>query len=265
MLVRTWNLFHGNAAPPERRAFLREMVELAAADRPDVLCLQELPVWSLDRLGEWSGMTALGAVAQPPRVGPVPSAAAVGRVLTELHHGVVRSGFTGQANAILVSPRLRVLAEERIVLNARRFRAERARALGLGPLARLAWPHERRVCQAARIALDGGTAVVANLHATAFTSDRRLAEAELRRAAVFVETLASPGELCVLAGDFNVEGRRAVYAELASWGFRGARDGIDQILVRDGAADGARPWPEERRRLEGRLLSDHAPLEATVG
>jgi len=44
LLVRTWNLFHGNAVPPERRAFLEEMVRLAAADGPDVLALQEVPV-----------------------------------------------------------------------------------------------------------------------------------------------------------------------------------------------------------------------------
>ena len=33
--------------PPERRAFLREMIELVTRDAPDVVCLQELPVWSL--------------------------------------------------------------------------------------------------------------------------------------------------------------------------------------------------------------------------
>jgi endonuclease/exonuclease/phosphatase family metal-dependent hydrolase len=42
LLVRTWNLFHGNTLPPGRKAFLREMVRLASSDRPDVLCLQEI-------------------------------------------------------------------------------------------------------------------------------------------------------------------------------------------------------------------------------
>ena len=48
------------------------MVELATADRPDVLCLQELPVWALLRLGGLGGgMTGFGAVARPPCV-PAP-------------------------------------------------------------------------------------------------------------------------------------------------------------------------------------------------
>ena len=33
MIVRTWNLFHGNTNPPGRKAYLREMVELS---RPTV-------------------------------------------------------------------------------------------------------------------------------------------------------------------------------------------------------------------------------------
>src|SRR5438105_1106403 len=37
LLVRTWNVFHGNTSPPRRRAFLDEMVRLASRDRPDVL------------------------------------------------------------------------------------------------------------------------------------------------------------------------------------------------------------------------------------
>ncbi len=50
MIVRSWNLFHGNADPPRRRGYLREMVRRASADEPGVLCLQELPVWALPRL-----------------------------------------------------------------------------------------------------------------------------------------------------------------------------------------------------------------------
>src|SRR5438309_9634822 len=109
LLVRTWNLFHGNTVPPGRKAFLEEMVRLASADRPDVLCLQELPLWALPELGRWSGMTAVTDVAQRPTLGPLPSTAGVGRVLTEIHHGLLRSAFTGQGNAILLGPRLQVL------------------------------------------------------------------------------------------------------------------------------------------------------------
>jgi endonuclease/exonuclease/phosphatase family metal-dependent hydrolase len=45
LVVRTWNVFHGNTKPPGRRAHLRAMLDLALADDPDILCLQELPVW----------------------------------------------------------------------------------------------------------------------------------------------------------------------------------------------------------------------------
>ena len=33
LLVRTWNLFHGNAAPPERSAYLEQMVQLVSEGR----------------------------------------------------------------------------------------------------------------------------------------------------------------------------------------------------------------------------------------
>ena len=81
MLVRTWNVFHGNAVPPRRRGFLREMVELVAADRPDLVFLQEVPVWALKHLERWSGMQAVGAVAAQPRLW----SAELGRWITELH------------------------------------------------------------------------------------------------------------------------------------------------------------------------------------
>ena len=98
LLVRSWNVFHGNAFPPERRAFLRELVELAVADRPDVLCLQEVPLWAAPRLARWSGMTAFPAVARRAPLG-----ALLGRALTAPHHGLLRSAVSGQGNAILVA------------------------------------------------------------------------------------------------------------------------------------------------------------------
>ena len=269
MLVRTWNVFHGNAHPPERQGFLAETIRLAAADRPDVLCLQEVPVWALDRLGEWSGMSAAGAVAARPTIGPLPSTAELGRVLTSLHHGLARSAFAGQANAVLVGGGLRIAGEETLTLNPRRFRRAQARWLGLDLVARLAWAKERRVCQAVRVAAEGGaTLVVANLHATSYPADRRLADAELLRAAWFVDAFAAPGEPVLLCGDFNVTASRSrTLADLAGpeWGFSAAGKGIDHVLVRGLAAGAAEPWPPERRRLDGRLLSDHAPVEVRVG
>lgn len=96
MLVRTWNLFHGNASPPGRRAYLRTMIELVTGDGPDVVCLQELPVWALGQLERWSGMHATGAVARKPLL-----SFGAARALTDLHHGLLRSAVTGEADAIL--------------------------------------------------------------------------------------------------------------------------------------------------------------------
>jgi len=47
MVIRGWNLYNGNTAPPGRRAHLREMIELVTADRPSIVCLQEVPAWAL--------------------------------------------------------------------------------------------------------------------------------------------------------------------------------------------------------------------------
>jgi endonuclease/exonuclease/phosphatase family metal-dependent hydrolase len=270
MLIRTWNLFHGNAKPPERHAYLQQMVRLAAADRPDVLCLQELPVWALSHLAGWSGMNGFGDVAQPARFGPLPIPAEVGHELSSLHNGLLRSAFSGQANAILLSPDAEVVVQERLVLNTREFRQEEARRLHLGLIARLGWAKERRIVQALRVRFpDHRTVLVANLHATSYDADQRLADAELLRAATFADGLAEPEDIVILAGDFNVPPSRSATQDTLThgdWGFAAAAvDGIDRILVRGAPVDGALRWPPERRRLDGRLLSDHAPVEATIG
>jgi endonuclease/exonuclease/phosphatase family metal-dependent hydrolase len=265
LLVRTWNLFHGNTQPTGRSAFLEEVVRLASEDGPDVLCLQELPVWSLGLLDDWSGMTAVAHVAQRPMLGPFPSTAAIGRALTDLHHGLFRSAFTGQANAILVRGGLPVVEHRQIVLNPRRFRHAQARHLDLAPVARLAWASERRVCQAVRVRRGEGTLLIGNLHATSYPPDKRIPDAELLRAAVFLDGLATPGEPVLLAGDFNISVRFSrTLADLVQpeWGFAGPTPtGIDHILVRALMAGTPRRWSDERRTRDGRLLSDHAPVE----
>jgi endonuclease/exonuclease/phosphatase family metal-dependent hydrolase len=267
LLVRTWNLFHGNTQPPGRKAFLEEMVRFASADRPGVLCLQEVPVWALGELDDWSGMPAVGAVAQHPHLGPFPSTAEVGRMLTELHHGFLRSAFTGQANAILLDPELRVREHRHVILNPFRFRRAQARRLELGTVERLAWSKERRICHVVRVQRGGETLLVANLHATGL-ADRRVPDAELLRAAVFADGIAKPREPVLLCGDFNVSVHSSrTLADLtgAEWGFSGPTPaGIDHVLVR--GLDAAPPlrWPVERRLHEGRLLSDHAPVEREV-
>jgi endonuclease/exonuclease/phosphatase family metal-dependent hydrolase len=267
LLVRTWNLFHGNTQPPGRKGFLREMVRLASADRPTVLCLQEVPVWALGLLDDWSGLPAVGQVAQRPTVGPFPSNPELGRTLTEVHHGLMRSAFTGQANAILLSSDLQIREHRHVILNPFRFRRAQARRLGLGIVERLAWAKERRVCHAVQVRRGDATLIIANLHATGF-ADKRVPDAELLRAAVFVDGMAKRGEPVLLCGDFNVGvGNSRTLADLTGpeWGFTGpTATGIDHILVRGLEASPPVRWPGERRGYEGRLLSDHAPVEREV-
>ena len=245
------------------------MVRLATADRPDVLCLQEVPPWALRRLAGWSGMTVVGDVARRPAIGPLPSTAEVGRVLTDFNHGLFRSFFTGQANAVLLGDGLAVLEHRRVVLNPYRFRRAQARTLGLSRTARLAWAAERRVCQALRVGDAGRTFVLGNLHATSYAFDKRLADAELLRAAAFVDGMARPDEPVVLCGDFNLSVRNSrTLGDLMTpeWGLSGATPiGIDHVLVRGLRAGQRRVWPAARRLRDGQLLSDHAPVEVDVG
>jgi endonuclease/exonuclease/phosphatase family metal-dependent hydrolase len=268
VLIRTWNVFHGNTNPPQRRAYLQEAVELAVNDDPDVVCLQELSAWSLSRLASWTGYAVVPALAARPTLGPLPSTAELGRVLTSINAGLLRSAVSGQGNAILVSPRLQRRDEHLCVLNPRRFRRAQAEWLGLGPLARLAWAKERRVCQVVRRSDGARTVLVANLHATSYPPDERLADAELLRAFVYVDGLAEPGEPVAVAGDFNVTFERSrTLLDLTGeqWGFSQPRPGIDQIVVRNlEITSGPTRWPPERRERHGALLSDHTPVEMVV-
>jgi len=211
VLVRSWNLFHGNTLPPGRHAHLDEMIALATRDEPDLLCLQEVPAWALGRF-------TVGDVANRPSLGPLPIPATLGRKLTDLNTGLLRSLFAGQGNAIQLSPRLRVLEHRVLTLNSRRFRRAQSRLLELDVVGRLAWAKERRVVQAVRLAsASGRELVVANLHCTSYRPDDRLAEAELQRAAWFAVTLARPDDVVVLAGDFNLTALEShVLRELAS-------------------------------------------------
>ena len=248
---------------------MQEAVELAVSDDPDVVCLQELPAWSLSGLAAWTaGYAVAPALAAPPTLGPLPSTAEIGRVLTSINCGVLRSAFSGQGNAIVVSPRLQLQERYLCVLNPRRFRRAQAKSLGARPIARLAWANERRVCQVVRLSDGARTMLVANLHATSYPPDERLADSELLRAFVYVDGLASPGEPVAVAGDFNVtfaRSRTLLDLTSESWGFSQPGPGIDQILVRNlEITSGPTRWPPERRERHGALLSDHVPVELVV-
>lgn len=261
MLVRSWNLFHGNSVPPQRRDFLDEMIAIAMAGDPDVVCLQELPAWALGRF-------TAGDVAARPSLGPLPITTGLGRRVTDLHHGILRSAFAGQGNAIQVSPRLTVLSHFVLTLNTRRFRDRTARELRLGTAARLAWARERRIVQAVRLRHpDGRAFLVANTHCTSYRPDRRLADAELLRAAWFATSSASPDDVVVLAGDFNVSAATSeTLAALTGdeWGFSRPGPGIDHVLVHGADSTPLRVLSDEVRLHGGRLLSDHALVEVEI-
>jgi endonuclease/exonuclease/phosphatase family metal-dependent hydrolase len=264
VLLRSWNLYHGNTLPPRRHRYVEQMVRLICADDPVLVCLQEVPPFALPHLERWAGRTAVGVVAMRPRIpGPL------GVKLTDLHPGFVRSGVEGQANAMLFAPGIEVLHHEVVTLNPRRFRSREAGRLGLSWRARLAWALERRICEVIRVRLtDGREVLAANLHATSYRTDKRLADAELLRAATHVNALAHPGDPVVLGGDFNVTTVSSPTLRALSgsdWGFSGAGPGLDHVLVRGLRV--LRPeshWPDEKRRHGGGLLSDHAPVEVVA-
>jgi endonuclease/exonuclease/phosphatase family metal-dependent hydrolase len=204
------------------------MIRLVTEGDPGIVALQEVPVWVLSRLAGWSGMASFEAVARRARLG------ALGRRLTMLAPDVFRSAFNGQANALLVGSSLEPVGEQRV---------ETIRERGLV---------ERRVCQLLRVARSADVILVANFHATA----HRPAEARIDIARV--GELVAGDEPAIVCGDFNAP-------QAGIPGFSPAVRGLDQILVR--GLEFARPpaaWERDRRRLDGVLLSDHAPVEAVV-
>ena len=202
------------------------MVRYAVADEPDVVCLQEVPVWALRKLEGWSGMQAVGEVARAPRLG----SAELGRRLTELHHGMLRSAFTGEGDAILVAPRFAVSHERTLIVSAS----------GL-----------RRIVHGLRL---DGRIFVANFHTAG--------DEQFRSVADLVESQADSE--AIIAGDTNLlPGEGTTYELLRQRGFSDPLPGsIDQILVR-GLKLVSGPRAGEHT-LDGVVLSDHAPLEVVV-
>ena len=234
LVIRTWNLYHGRTHPKTGRTYLERMVRLISLDAPDVVALQEVPLWALGRLERWSGMRAIWSVTVPGFLGPV------ARFITDLDPVRVRFTAAGQANAILLSHRFEVLDDRALVLNPEVKRLEWLRG-----------GRQRRVCQAVDLGLDGRSLTLANLHAT---NNSDIARVEVGLAADFVRE----AETCILCGDFNVPA-------YAIQDYSPPIEGIDQILVRGlGFERAPQSWPAERRRVDGRLLSDHAPVEAEV-
>ncbi|HWB22419.1 MAG TPA: endonuclease/exonuclease/phosphatase family protein [Gaiellaceae bacterium] len=247
MVIRTWNLFHGNTVPPGRRAYLREMVELITADRPDIVCLQELPGWALSELEGWSRMSAIPVLVRGASLGPLSIPAGLGRALTAPHHGIIRSAFEGQGMAILVSRELELVSSASTGIND----PVRGREPRAAQLVELQLPNSAR-------------AVVLNTHITN-AGDPAVCDAELERAIRWLGEATPEGAVTILAGDFNVTPERSSVIPALTPPFSAAfPNSIDQILVRGAQVETARVWPEDDRSFGHRLLSDHAPLEVTL-
>jgi len=247
----TWNLFHGRDFPPNDRLFtlrsrllraterdathaqvnrdlLAEFSEVLAGGTWELCLLQEVPP-------HWAGPLAQRCHAESARVltsrNQLP---ALRRRLAGWNPDLVGSA-EGGSNLTLVRSPWHVTDRRELLLNPlpdRRFR-------------------ERRRMSFVAASRDGGEICIGNLHAT---NNSDIARVEAGLAADFV----ADAERCILCGDFNVPA-------YGIQDFSPPIEGIDQILVR--GVDFERmpsAWPPERRRVNGGLLSDHAPVEAEV-
>ena len=232
LLVRTWNLFHGNADPPRRAGYLRRMIELVSADGPDVLCLQEVPVWALRRIDDWSGMRRFDAVTRPP-LWPGP----VSRWVTRAHQGVFRSGLAGQANAILVAPRHAAtdLGHERISEHGR----------------------ERRLVHAIRIAGHRGSDDREPPRVQRLRASRRAAGRGRHAPPRSPSVSRRPGTSSCSPGTSTSPIR-------ASTRTRRRAAGSTTCSCAAPASGPVVAWPRERRVQNGVVLSDHPVVEARV-
>ena len=180
------------------------MVELVTSDAPDLVALQEVPVWALRSLEDWSGMAAR-PVATVPALLPGP----VARRVTAANPTRLRSLVSGQANVLLAGRRLRVDDGLTLLLNPEVGRWDSF--VRGGP--------QRRYCARHEVETDDGrTIVVGHLHAS---HDPESAHVEIERAAAFVGD-APP---VIFFGDFNAKAHPVP-------GFSAPIPGVDQILVR---------------------------------
>jgi endonuclease/exonuclease/phosphatase family metal-dependent hydrolase len=258
LLVRTWNIAHGRDFPPDadhrhlRRKLLREMAAVMTEDDPDLVLLQEVPVWAADVLREHTGMGVTLAATYGAHIPfahvPLPLAvgAAVGRALPDL----VRTQVEGQAQAVLYGPALLLVSARRVQLN------ERTRLRGEPRIAQLARLRHRRA---------GRELVVANVHADPGGDE------QLEKAGFVLERFAR-GAPMVLGGDLNADMGSPGVRSLVARGFveESGDVGIDHLLVRGMEVEwAATRWLPERRdfRHDGSRpvrLSDHDPVDTVV-
>jgi len=192
-----------------------------------------------ERLARWSWDVAL--LQEVPPWWPAPLAAATGAEW--------RSVLTSR-NALLALRRaIAVRWPDLIKSNGGGANAILVRRLGIEAhrVRRLSWLPERRWVHAVRLS-DG--LWVGNLHTGSYAHQGQAAAAALREWAT-----AAP---VVLGGDFNV-------APLSLEGFELAGGhGVDQVFVGGGLDPAGATEVLERRRADGGLLSDHAPVLVSV-
>jgi len=232
LLVRSWNVHHGMTSPRTRRNYLEQAVRLVSSDHPDVVCLQEVPLWGRRQIEGWSDMTMIWHSSRrvwfPPRLGGW---------ITRLNQGFFRSAVSGQANAILLDRSLQTLEQHWSVISRGR--------------------RERRICQAVRLA----GIVIANLHTSGVAGHPEIGAAETTRALAFLESLAQPGDALIFAGDLNLRSKQL--PDLP--GFSPPGPGIDHIFVRGAEVGPLGVWPQAHRTIAAGVLSDHAPIELRIG
>ena len=241
LLVRTWNIAHGRDVPPgpgyghARRKLLAEMCAVLVEDDPDIVLLQEVPIWAGPLLRERTGMGVTLADAYGAHVPflhvplPLAAGAALGRALPD----VVRTQFEGQGQGLLYGPDLLLVSTRRVLLNEHRWLRGEPR------IAQLVRLRHRKL---------GVELAVGNVHA-----DPR-------------------GAPMILGGDLNAGMHSVGLRSLVGrgWVEDAAEVGIDHLLVRGAELEWpATRWLPQRRdlRLNGSLplrLSDHDPVDAVV-
>jgi endonuclease/exonuclease/phosphatase family metal-dependent hydrolase len=206
--------------PPAGRELRAQFAAALAAWEWDVALLQEVPPWWPPALAEACGADARTALTSRN------ACPALRRFVAERAPDLIKSNGGG-ANAILVRHTAAAIAEHREIQLRRR--------------------PERRVCHA--VALAGGGAWIANLHAQAHSVAQ--AQADIERAAA--TTLRWAGDApALLGGDFNVSAPAAPGFEPLGG------HGVDHVLGRGLRPAGAPELPDRG------ALSDHAAVIVTV-
>ncbi len=225
MRILTWNLFHGRAQPPARRALLGEFATALAGWEWDVALLQEVPPWWAPALAQATGAEYRRALTSR-NLG-----LRLRRALAERWPDAIKSNGGG-CNAVLA--RVAIAEQE---------------------TARLSRLPERRVAQLIRLV--DGTCVV-NFHGSA-----RAGRAQRELDALWTRSLAfAGGARLVLGGDLNLREPRAPSGEVVHVAWRDVDHLFARGMVSDGHFERLdRSVVLGGKAVE---LSDHVPIAVSV-